>query len=329
MTFADILLDAYRRLRLPAAPPAATIVRIKALVNEVHRELLTAPGISRLRDGNSPIPVTITANVARSGLPPVVSRIRGITDRTNNKTLTELPLADLRQMDPGQLFLGGPAVAYADVGYQPVQFQPTAATGLWASSSSATDTGAPAVFIQTFRTGGYQYDDTEPLTGVTRVAIGTGTPLTDHEQVTRFYLSAVCVGSVSLWTASVAGVELARIEPGRTSQHYLTVEWFPIATADATVYVDYTRNIPDLVQPFDEPLLPVDFHDVIGLGVRAKEYELLDDNRESDAKGMYERRVAALKSYVLNNGEAIASLRPRSGGRWSRLGSTYPAERYS
>jgi len=186
MTFADILLDCYRRLRLPAAPPAATITRIKSLCNEVHRELLTAPGISRLRDGPVPIPVTITASVARSGLPPVVSRIRGITDRTNNRTLTELPLADLRQMDPGQLFVGGPASAYADVGYMPVQFQPTAATGLWAVSSSASDT-VPAVFLQTFRTGGYQSSDTETLTGLARVAIGTGTPLTDHEQVTRFY----------------------------------------------------------------------------------------------------------------------------------------------
>jgi len=328
VTFADILLDCYRRLRLPPAPPAATITRIKSLCNEVHRELLTAPGIARLRDGPVPIPVTITANVVRSGLPPVVSRIRGITDRTNNRTLTELPLADLREMDPGQLFLGGPASAYADVGYMPVQFQPTAATGLWAVSSSATDTAGPAVFVQTITTGGYVYADTKVLNGVTRVAIGA-TVRTDHEQVTRFYLSAACVGYVSLYNAAAAGTELARIEPGQTSQHYLTVEWFPVATVDATVYVDYTRNIPDLVQPFDEPLLPVDFHDLLGLGVRAKEYELLDDNRESDAKGMYERRVAALKSYVLNNGEAIASLRPRSGGRWSRLGSTYPAERYS
>lgn len=323
MTFGEILSETYGLLRLPAAPPTATVSRVKLNVNKTHHKLLRAPGMLKLRDGV--MPITAFANVARSGLPPVVSRIRGITDRLNNYPLAEVSLADLRIMNASQTFASGYPTRYAMAGYEAVQVQPSAATGLWAVSSSASDTAGPAVFIQTFTTGGYQLADTEPLTGLTRVAIGTGTPRTDHEQVTRFYLSAACVGYISLWTAASGGTELARIEPGQTSQHYLTVEWFPVQTGDTTLYVDYTRNIPELVQNFDEPLLPVDFHEILGLGARIKEYELLDDDRIVGARAEYREIEAALKSYVLNDGDAIASLRPRTGVRRSPFGSNYPA----
>lgn len=323
MTFAEILTECYSLLRLPAAPPAATIARIKASVNRTHRKLLSTPGISRLRD--DVMPITAFAGIARSGLPPVVSRIRGITDRLNNVPLLEIALADIRVMNASQTFASGYPTHFAVVGYRPVQLQPTVATGLWAVSSSATDTAGPAVFVQTFTTGGYSLSDTEPLTGLTRVAIGTGTPRVDHIEVTRFYLSAACVGDISLWTAASGGTELARIEVGKTSQHYLTVEWFPVQSGDSTEYVDYTRNIPDLVQNFDEPLLPIDFHSLLGLGARIREYELLDDDRLAGAMRDYREEVAALTSYVLNDGDQIASLRSRTGVRRSAFGSNYPA----
>lgn len=323
MTFQEILTECYQLLRLPTSPPTATVNRIKAEINVVHRKLLRSPGISRLRD--DVLAVTAFAGVARSGLPPVVSRIRGITDRLNNRPLEELALADLRVINASQAFTAGYPTNFAVVGYRPVQLQPTSATGLWAVSSSATDTAGPAVFIQTHTTGGYLCTDTEPLTGTSRVAIGTGTPRVDHIEVTRFYLSAACAGDISLWTASSGGTELARIEVGKTSQHYLTVEWFPVQTGDATEYVDYTRNIPDLVQNFDEPLLPVDFHSLLGLGARIREYELLDDDRLAGARVDYKVEEAALKSYILNDGDAIASLRSRTGVRPSPFGSNYPA----
>jgi hypothetical protein len=321
MTFGEILSTEYELLRLPAAPPAATIARIKSNINKTHRKLLRTPGISRLRD--DVMPITAFAGVARSGLPPVVSRIRGITDRTNNVPLGQVSLADLRLMNASGSFTSGYPTRFAVVGYRPVQLQPTAATGLWAVSSAAGDT-TQAVFVQTITTGGYQYSDTKTLNGVTRVQIGA-TVRTDHEQVTRFYLSAACVGYISLYTASSGGTELARLEPGLTTQHYLTVEWFPVQTGDATEYVDYTRNIPELVQAFDEPLIPLDFHELLGLGARIKEYELLDDDRIVSAKAEYREIEAALKTYVLNDGDQISSLRPRVGGRPSAFGSNYPS----
>ncbi len=322
MTFASILADTYRRLRYSTSPPSEIVVRIKSFVNEVHHELLSAPGLLRLRD--DVLPITALAATARSGLPPVVARIRGIVDRTNNHRLLQVPLADLRAMDPGQTFASSTPVQFAVVGYRPVQVQPAAATGLWAVSSEVADVTGPAVFLQSHTTGGFYQDDTEALTGTTRIAIGTGTPRVDHEEVTRFYLSAACAGNISLWTAASGGTELARIEKGKTSQHYLTVEWFPVQTVDVTLYVDYTRNIPELVNNTDEPLLPPDFHYVMGLGTRLKEYELLDDSRVAAVRSEYAIAKAALKSFVLNDGDALATLRPRGPGAWSQLGSQYP-----
>lgn len=325
MTFDSLLLDCYRRLRLPAAPPAATIVRIKALANEVHREIVTSPGIERLRE--DVMPITAVGNIARMGFPPIVSRIRKLTDRTNGVNILQVPLADLRNIDPMQTNSSGFPTRYAVIGYRPVQFQPATAAGLWAVSSATADVTGPTVFVQTRTTGGYAYADSEVLTGTTRVAVGTGTPRTDHEEVTRFYVggSSAAAGYVSLYNAASSGVELARLEPGQTSQHYLTVEWSPVPTENVTLYLDYVRNIFDLVQPFDEPLIPIDFHPVIALGVRLKEYELLDDDRAIGARQEYVKGVAALKSYILNDGEAMASRRPRGGWRFSMLGSKYPS----
>lgn len=321
MTFSAILSDLYRRLRYTTAPPSAVTIRLKAFVNETQRELLTLPGMERLRDDT--LAVTAFANKSRSGLPPVIARIKGITDRTNNHKLRQVPLSEIRLMDPAQAFTGGFPLQYAVAGYQEVQNQPAAATGLWAVSTVAGD-NTQTVHVQTITTGGYGYIDSKVLNGTTRVQIGATATRTDHLVVEKFYLTAVAAGYISLYDAAAAGNELGRIEPGQLSQHYLSVEWFPVQTADTTVYVDCMRNIQELVQDADEPLLPVDFHRVVIDGARWREYEFLDDSRVATAEARYMRGQAAFRSFVLNDGDRIASLR-RLPTAWSQLGAQFPA----
>jgi len=322
VTFASILADCYRRLRFQTTPATAVSDRIKAYCNESHRELLTLPGIERLRD--DVLTVTTTANVARSGLPQAVARIRKIVDRTNNHVLTQVPLSELRSWDPAQAFTGGFPLQYAIAGYQPVQFQPAAATGLWAVSSSASDT-TQKVFVEAVVTGGYPHIPVvagTTLTGTTRVALGTRT---DILEVAKVYLNlATTVGFISLFDAAAAGNELARIAPGQSAARYLAIEWFPVPTAAVVQTIDATRTIFDLVNDTDEPLLPPDFHYVIALGARMKEYELKDDARYSLARVEYLKGQNALRSWVLNDGDRIATLRPIPV-RWSSLGPMYPA----
>jgi hypothetical protein len=50
----------------------------------------------------------------------------------------------------------------------------------------------------------------------------------------------------------------------------------------------------------------------------------LDDSRLVQADADYRRGIAALKSWVLNNGDQLASLRPLVP-HWNNLGSQYPS----
>lgn len=329
MNLTSILADGYRRLRYTTAPPAAITTRLTAYVNEVHRELLTMPGMSKLRDDT--LPWTVTANQSRQGLPPIVARIRGMTDRLNNQQLDQVPLGELRQDDPGQMFTGGFALRYAVIGERHTAIQPTiTGSGLWIASSDTSDT--KTVAVEAARLGGFQFYDaiTTSLAGTTRVSvksINTTAALTDYIEVDRFYVTSTtaAAGYVSLYDAVTSGNELARIPIGSTFARYLTVELWPTPTTAYTVYVDYTRVIPELINGTDEPLLPTDFHDIIGLGIRAREYEFLDDSRAAVARADYLTRKKALMSWMLNDGDKLSSLRPTQS-RWNRLGPTYPSE---
>lgn len=328
MNLGTILSDLYRRFDYTGSPLASSITtRLTAFVNESHRELLTIPGCEKLRDDTTAI--TAYASIARTGLPPTISRIHGITDRANQVKLREVPLSVIREIDPGQSNTGSYPYRYAIVSNQAVYRQPggstPAASGLWVASSAAGDTTQKA-YVESVVTGGQPAQPIAAgtaLNGVTRVAIGA---LTTHLEVTKFWVDAVGVGSISLYDAAAAGNELARIPIGLTYSRYEAVEWFPIQTTDTTEYVDYERTIFDLLNATDEPLLPPDFHRLMVIGARMKEYEYLDDaTRFLSSQVLYEQGKTQLRDFVMNSGDRIASLRPTRSA-WSRLGGNYPAD---
>lgn len=315
-----MLARLYRQLHYTSAPPSATTTRLTDFINSVQGDLCSVEGLEHLRE--DVIPVTATANKARTGLPPAVARISKITDRTNNYVLSQVPLAELRLIDPAQANTGNFPQRYAVIGNQAVQQQPAAATGLWVASSAAGDT-TQHVFVESIITGGVPNDIISAgtlLTGTARVAIGA---LTSHIDVTRFYLDAACVGSISLFDAAVAGNELARIPIGQTWSRYLAVEWWPIQTADVTEYADITRKLFDLVKGTDEPLIPPEFHDTLLDGVFAQEYLFMNDARYGVAKARYDTGVKELTAWVMNNPDRVASLR-YTPPRWNAFGGNYP-----
>lgn len=326
MTLTALLAALYRDFAYPSAPPSAITTRLTYSLNRAQREILTIPELSHLRQNVTP--ATALANTARTGLPVDVAKVLYITDRANQIKLQQVPLSELRITDPGQAFTGGYPWRYSPVGRQAVQRQP-GTTGLWVVSSSASDTTQKA-YTEGVITGGYPQNYVSggtSLNGLTRVAIGGASARTDYIDVTKFYLDAVGVGFISLYDAAAAGNELARIPIGQTYSSYLAVEWFPIPTADTTEYVDYERQIFDMVNGTDEPLVPADFYDLLELGAKAMEYEKIDDNRKTQTRAEYEQRKLALKSFVMNDGDRIVSLRPTRMG-WNRLGAMYPNQPY-
>jgi hypothetical protein len=192
---------------------------------------------------------------------------------------------------------------------------------LWAVSTSAGDT-APTVQVEAIRAGGYvDFPSATTLTGTSRVQIGSQT---DYVEVIKFELSAACQGQIVLYDAVTSGNELARIGVGFTYSRYLGLTLFPQPSSAIPYSVDYTRNIPDLASPSDEPLLPPDFHWIVVRGSLAREYDFQKDQRYSTTQEEYKAGVLELRNFVQTDGSDLISLRlPRP--RFSQLGPNFPA----
>lgn len=317
MNLTNLLAGLYGRLNFTATPPAATTTRLTGFINEAHRQILAMPGMERLRDSTTSF--ASVASVGRYALPPAVARIKAIGDQLNQRRLRFLAADQFRTLDPGVTGRGTPdwwiPISYAAVAVQ----QPITATGLWAVSSSASDT-ARIVFVESIRTGGYPFAGSVTLNGTTRVQIGT---LTDHVEVTKFYLSAATAGFISLFDAAVAGNELARIAIGQTYARYLVIQLYPTPTAAVTYYVDFTRVIADMANAGDEPLLPEDFHYLLILGALRREYQKSDDTRWQEAVIEEQQGIKALRNWVLfpPDYDAVPGVRPVEP---SNLGPFFP-----
>jgi hypothetical protein len=276
--------------------------------------------MSRLRDDT--ILVSTTANQAWTALPKAVGKLRRIQDHTNFRTVVPISLQELRDSNPGATYTAGFPERYAEWGWRQVSVQPVTVGGaaIFVKSTSASDTGT--AFIEGVRNGGAVTASAQVMTGTTAVQMGS---VTDYVEVTKFYLSTAALGEVTILEGSGAGVELARISVGEADARYLTVLWDPIPTSAQPLYIDYTRNVLDLVNDGDVPLLPLDFHWLIPCGVRLREYELTSDTRAQTERPEYEHGKNALKTWVLNSDDQLTSLRPSLPRGFSSLGAMFPA----
>lgn len=318
MNLNAIELDVTRRLNYSDVPPPAVKSRLDGFVNQRHRQILAMPGMQRLRDDS--ITFASVASQATYAMGPAVSRINTIYDGTTNQLkLEERTIQWLRRVDP-RLASAGTPEAWIPLSIKQTQAQP-ATTGLWAVSTSASDT--QQVFVESVRTGGYgNVSAAVTLTGTSRVQIGT---LTDHISVEKFYLSTPAVGAVSLYDAVTSGNLLATIPIGSTYARYLTIQLWPTPSGVVTYTVDYTREIADMVNASDEPLLPPDFHYLLSVGVRLDEYEKLDDDRRQLMQDQWDKGIKRLQHYVINNADYLVIPGESRRPRLSNLGPGFPA----
>lgn len=317
MNLNAIELDVCRRLNYSDVPPPAVKSRLDGFVNQRHRQILAMPGMARLRDDS--ITFASVASQSTYAMGPAVSRINTIYDGTTNQLkLEERTIQWLRRVDP-RLASAGTPEAWIPLSIKQTQAQP-ATTGLWAVSTSASDT--QQVFVESVRTGGYgNVSAATTLTGTSRVQIGT---LTDHLGVEKFYLSTPAIGAVSLYDAVTAGNLLATIPIGSMYARYLTIQLWPTPSGVVTYTVDYTREIADMVNASDEPLLPPDFHYLLSVGVRLDEYEKLDDQRRVLMQDQWDKGIKRLQHYVINSGDYLIVPGESRRPRLSNLGAGFP-----
>lgn len=315
MTRGELLTQLYRRLNKSETPDTATKNRLVGFLNEVHREVLSWPGLQRLRDDT--LTFASVANQARYAL-PWVPKVHRLFEATNDRLLQPMTLADYRLIDPDPESTTGTPDAWVWAGYAPVAKQPSDASRIFIKSTSASDTNT--VYLEGETSGGYPRAVSKTMTGTTAVDVDTA--ITDWVRVTKVYLSAAAVGTITLHEDSGTGTELARIGIGQTSQRYCYLYLYPTPSSAITYTADVVQGITDLAQDTEEPRLPQDFHDLLVHGAMLREYEKTDDGRFTNAVQRFEQRKRDLMYWLAET--AQSPVRVPGGGR-SRLGPWYPA----
>jgi hypothetical protein len=297
----------------------ATATRYKDALNEAHRQILRTPGMETLRHGT--ITFASVASTPRYALPADgVAKINRLTETTNDRKLQyQTPgWLDASAPDPTE----GTPWAWIPRGLVEVQTQPANASELFIKSTAAGDTGT--AYVEGIITGGYYRTASVTMTGTTAVSLAA--TITSFILVTKVYLSAVAVGTVTLHEDSGSGTELARIAIGDSRGQYHQIQLYPTPSAVVTYTVDILRAIPDMTNDRDEPLLPEDFHDLLIDRAELKELRKQDDPRRSQLLiADIARGESQLRSWVTTH--------PDWSPRWgappaqiSTLGAWFPAD---
>jgi len=293
--------------------------RMKARVNDVYRRILRMPGVFPLLRTATTYTFASVANQTTYGMPLTLGRIDALTERTNMQRLLYRTLSWLRTQDPALSQVGTPEV-YVLKGTAPVQKQPSVAAVILVKSTSASDTGT--LRMAYLNAAGQRLTASVTITGTaSAIVVSTATVV----EILELSSSTAAVGVITLYeTTATVGQELAVIPIGATSVKHQQVQLWPTPASAVTYYVDYTREVSDLVNDVDDPLLPPDFHDLLWRGAVMDEWIFKDDGRAEYMRQLYEADIRDLKHWVWNQ----TDLMPGPGDqrlRPSQLGGFYPA----
>ena len=327
MTFADIQADLYRRLGLPTSPVSATSTRLNAFINETQQELLSEPGMEViLRDR---MQFASVASTPEYGILQSISRIAFIRDTTNRRVLGNMSPAAYFAEYPSPADVTGLPSAWVDLGISPVSVQPADASELFIVSTSASDDSSKSVTVEGFLSSGAFATQTTTLNGITAKSLSA--TLTTWLRLTKFEIvlaaggATTAAGTVSLLEDSGAGTTLGQIYGGLALAKYRHLALAPTPASAVTYTVDFEREVSNMSNATDEPILPARFHRLLATGARMKEYEKTDNTRYLQARDEYSRGLAHLKYWLHTQAAGQPNMRGRVGEPPSRLGAWYPS----
>ena len=321
MTFAELRADVYAEIGEPVSPTASVQTRIAKYLNECVQFILGEPGMARLLDTDAPITFASVANQARYTVPESIAEIRGMSERTNDRTLRSMTVGDYRRIEPDPASVTGIPTHYVPIGIVAVATQPSDASEIFVDSTSASDTATAT--IEGIVTGGYLRTASVTMTGTTAVSLSSA--ITNWIEITDFYLSAGAVGTVTLHEDASGGTELASITPGQKRPRYQGFYLWPTPAAAVTYYVDGRRQYVPLVQDADEPPIPTDYHYILSAYARMRHWEKVGDTRYTIAEQVFRRGLSRLKYATQTSSDELPVMGGRITGH-SRLGGYYPAD---
>jgi hypothetical protein len=310
---------AIRRGASSSSLVTATATRYKHALNESHRQVLRKPGRECLRYG-----VVTFASVADQKLYALptqgVARINRITEATNDRKLEYRTPQWLDTVAPDPTT--GTPWAWIPRGLTEVHTQPSDASSVFVDSTSGSDTNT--AYVEGITSGGYYQSKSVSMTGTTAVNISAA--VTDWIVITKFYLSAAAVGTVTLHEDASGGTELAKIAIGDVRAQFTAFQLYHTPSSVLTYSADVLRAIPDMANDTDEPLLPEDFHDLLIDMAELRELRKGDDpNRYSMLVGDVKRGDAELQTFLTSHPDWVPSW---DGNRseYSSLGAFFPAD---
>lgn len=322
MNLGQIELNIYDDMNFNSTPDSAVIRRIRRYINNAQKEILGKKGFQQLR--RDVLPVVSVANNPMMTLPQAATKIIIIADRTNNRTLDPGSLADIRARDPGLLFSGGIPDLYAMVNPSAaVSLAPSAASSLFIVSDSASDGSGLAVNIEGITSSGVYRRASVAMNGLTAVNIDSA--CSTWIIITKFYISGSAVGNVTLREGSGVGTELGRISKGRSFPRYTRIHLSPTPSSAFTYYCDVELHVEDMTNVTDEPFLPEEYHELLVIGAKKREYlkrEMASEyNREDVAWTIQLTDMAtSLRAF---GGVAKGGQRAGKGRQFSQLGPMY------
>lgn len=310
MTFQQLLADCYRRLGYETAPDTRVATRIKGFLNDTQQSLAGDPVLAPLLRGT--LPLTTVSGQSSYAIPPASSRVRAIVDQTNQYRLTQMSQDWYRLYVPAPALSTGTPTYYVLLGTSAVARQPSAASELFAKSTSGVDT--PILHYEVRDSDGVVTTATVTLSGTSAVSFNGA--LLFLEEIIDAYLDTEAVGTVTIHENSGTGTELARIGAGTTRSTYQTLAFTPTPSAVITYSVDFEHHITDLVTDTDEAAwIPERFHRILASGARVREYEFKDDKtRFTMALAEYQSDLSHLKGYVNSDPDLLVVMgrTPRS-----------------
>ena len=110
------------------------------------------------------------------------------------------------------------------------------------------------------------------------------------------------VGVVTLHEDSGSGTEIARIHTGDVRAQFHRFLLYPTPSAVVTYTADVLRQIPEMSNDTDEPLLPEDFHDLLLDKAELKDTKKADDpSRYAMLVREIERAEKDLRSFITSH----------------------------
>jgi hypothetical protein len=329
MTLNDIELDVYRRLDYADTPPPSVKNRIDGFINQRHRQLLASDRMRPLRLATT----TLTSIPLRSsyGLPFGCARVSRVTDQDNDVLLGTQTYEWVREHAPNPQDTTGTPTHWIPLGFSPVATRPSTAA-LW--MASLDDPPGTAITFTLVLVGDYNGRPGQTVTVSPVMSSPDPTvrnPITlpvgfTPSDIVRFSADTVLAGSVAIFDTGTQGTGnlISQISAGQTKARYYRVGLYPVPSAAILYWIDYEREIRDLTAPLDEPLLPVDFHDLIAVLARMDEYEFKSDDRWQATRDIADERTKQLRSWVENH-DAYRFHAIPVAPTTSRLGPWFPS----